>query len=144
MKKQMLLNALDGGGCYPAFVAHFANISARNIFNKWYKAPGIIVIDEQTDSSRTDLRPRYQSDERQGLLREGNLSLSYNAHRRCFGGIITDNMQAKVIQIANLTEAKRSNPQRRRVYWHKGISPCLNGIGRGGNLEPMFLWIEPK
>jgi hypothetical protein len=50
----------------------------------------------------------------------------------------------KVIQIANLTEAKRSNPQRRRVYWHKGISPCLNGIGRGGNLEPMYLWIEPK
>lgn len=43
----MLLNALDRGGCYPAFVAHFANLGPRNIFKKWYKAPGIIVIDDK-------------------------------------------------------------------------------------------------
>lgn len=47
----------------------------------------------------------------------------------------------KIIQIANLVCSKRKNPQRGRVYWSKGISPCLNGVGSGGNLEPMFMVI---
>lgn len=49
MKKQILLNAIDNGRAYPAFVAHFANLGPRNIFNKWYRAPGIIVIEYEKD-----------------------------------------------------------------------------------------------
>lgn len=54
MKKQILLNAVKadnkkrGGYASPAFVAHFANLGPRNIFNKWYRAPGIIVINGRT------------------------------------------------------------------------------------------------
>lgn len=47
--------------------------------------------------------------------------------------IIDDNMQIKkteVIQLTNLIpDARFKNPQRGRVYYAKGISPCLNGIG---------------
>jgi hypothetical protein len=39
-------------------------------------------------------------------------------------------------QLFNLTEARFANPQRGRVYSPYGIAPTLNGIGRGGNLEP--------
>lgn len=49
MKKQILLKAIDNGKAYPAFVAHFANLGPRNIFNKWYKAPGIIVIGNESN-----------------------------------------------------------------------------------------------
>ena len=50
-------------------------------------------------------------------------------------------MQEKVIQIANLVVGgRRDNPQRGRVYFTKGISPCLNTCG-GGQREPKFLVI---
>lgn len=46
------------------------------------------------------------------------------------GSIIDDNMQAKVIQIANLVQGgKRENPQRGRIYFAKGISPCIDNMG---------------
>lgn len=48
-EKQILMNAIDNGRAYPAFVAHFANLGPRNIFNKWYRAPGIIVIEYEKD-----------------------------------------------------------------------------------------------
>lgn len=41
--------------------------------------------------------------------------------------------EAKVIQIVNLViGGKRDNPQRGRVYSAKGVSPCINGAGGGG------------
>ena len=48
----------------------------------------------------------------------------------------------KVIQIANLDESVRkfTNPQCGRVYFAKGISPCLNTMG-GGDRQPKFLVI---
>jgi hypothetical protein len=48
---------------------------------------------------------------------------------------------ADLLQIGNLTEgARRKNPQRRRLYDPRGISPCLNaGMGMGGNLQPFVL-----
>lgn len=43
-------------------------------------------------------------------------------------------------QIGNLTEgAKRSNPQRRRVYDINGIAPCMYDYSGGGNLVPLLL-----
>lgn len=45
MGKQILLNAVKG--CCPAFAAHFANLGPYNIFNHQYKAPGIIVINDE-------------------------------------------------------------------------------------------------
>ncbi|MCM1077801.1 MAG: hypothetical protein NC411_10635 [Bacteroides sp.] len=45
MKKQILLNAI--GSAFPAFVSHFANLGPRNIFNRWYKAPGIMTIKDE-------------------------------------------------------------------------------------------------
>ncbi len=56
--------------------------------------------------------------------------------------MLFSDMRAEVIQIANLVVGgKRENPQRGRIYFVKGISPCLNGMGAGGNLEPKFLVI---
>ena len=50
----------------------------------------------------------------------------------------------KVIQITNLLpETHFKNCHRGRVFWSKGIAPCLNCNG-GGNREPKFLWIRPK
>lgn len=50
----------------------------------------------------------------------------------------------KVVQIANLLPGtKFSNCHEGRVYWAKGISPCINCMG-GGNREPKYLVIcEP-
>lgn len=44
-------------------------------------------------------------------------------------------------QVGNLTEnAKRDNPQRRRVYDTTGISPALcEQMGTGGNLQPFIV-----
>ena len=43
------IKAKGGGYVSPSFVAHFANLGPRNIFNKWYRAPGIIVIEYEKD-----------------------------------------------------------------------------------------------
>lgn len=46
----------------------------------------------------------------------------------------------KVIQVGNIVEGgDYDNPQRGRVYSTEGISPCMNGAGGGGNLEPKIL-----
>lgn len=46
----------------------------------------------------------------------------------------------KVIQVGNIVEGgEYDNPQRGRVYSPEGISPCMNGAGGGGNLEPKVL-----
>ncbi len=47
----------------------------------------------------------------------------------------------EVKQIGNLTEnAKRDNPNRRRVYDSDGLSPTLQrGMGEGGNLQPLVV-----
>ena len=47
----------------------------------------------------------------------------------------------EVKQIGNLTEnAKRENPNRRRVYDSNGLSPTLtSGMGEGGNLQPFTI-----
>lgn len=42
-------------------------------------------------------------------------------------------------ELFNLVDAKFENPQRGRVYSPYGIAPTLNGIGRGGNLEPKIM-----
>ena len=44
-------------------------------------------------------------------------------------------------QIGNLTtNAKRDNPNRRRLYDPNGIAPCLSaGMGMGGNLVPLVM-----
>lgn len=47
----------------------------------------------------------------------------------------------EVKQIGNLTEnAKRNNPNRRRVYDNSGLAPTLtSGMGEGGNLQPFTI-----
>ncbi len=47
----------------------------------------------------------------------------------------------KVRQLGNLTEnAKRENPNQRRVYDSSGLSPTLtSGMGEGGNLQPFII-----
>ena len=54
-------------------------------------------------------------------------------------GLMTVEPQIK--QVGNLTEnAKRDNPQRRRVYDTTGISPTLcEQMGTGGNLQPFIV-----
>ncbi len=53
-------------------------------------------------------------------------------------------MESEVIQIANLfPTAKFDNPHRGRIYWQKGISPCLNTMG-GGGLQPKYIVIAPQ
>lgn len=50
----------------------------------------------------------------------------------------------KVIQIANLKQgSKFNNPQGGRIYFQKGISPCIDTMG-GGDRQPKFLWIKSK
>ena len=44
----------------------------------------------------------------------------------------------EVKQIGKRTDTDRDNPQRNRVYDVKGVSPSLNGLGKGGNLEPQI------
>lgn len=47
-----------------------------------------------------------------------------------------------VIQVGNLTETERDNPNRRRVYNPHGLCPTLTaGMGMGGNLQP-FVVVE--
>lgn len=45
MREQVLINAI--GRCSPAWVAHWANMGVRNIFNRYYKAPAIFVIKDE-------------------------------------------------------------------------------------------------
>lgn len=45
-----------------------------------------------------------------------------------------------VIQVGNLTETERDNPNRRRVYNPCGLCPTLTaGMGMGGNLQPFVI-----
>lgn len=45
-----------------------------------------------------------------------------------------------VMQVGNLTESKRENGNRRRVYLPQGLSPTLiSGMGMGGNLQPFVI-----
>lgn len=44
----------------------------------------------------------------------------------------------KVNQIGKRKDTIRDNPQRNKVYNTEGLSPSLNGIGEGGNLEPQI------
>lgn len=45
-----------------------------------------------------------------------------------------------VKQVGNLTETRRENCNRRRVYIPNGLSPTLtSGMGMGGNLQPFIL-----
>ena len=57
---------------------------------------------------------------------------------------ITRTSGQAVKQIGNYIDTKSfgGNPQRGRVYAADGISPCLNGIGSGGNLEPKVMIIR--
>ena len=49
-----------------------------------------------------------------------------------------------VIQVGNLTETERNNPNRRRVYNPQGLCPTLTaGMGMGGNLQP-FVVVESR
>lgn len=49
-----------------------------------------------------------------------------------------------VIQVGNLTETERNNPNRRRVYNPCGLCPTLTaGMGMGGNLQP-FVVVENR
>jgi len=46
----------------------------------------------------------------------------------------------EIIQVGNLTETTRENPNRRRVYNPKGLCPTLPaGMGMGGNLQPFVI-----
>ena len=46
----------------------------------------------------------------------------------------------EIIQVGNLTETTRGNPNRRRVYNPKGLSPKLPvGMGMGENLQPFVV-----
>lgn len=55
------------------------------------------------------------------------------------------NDDAKVIQIANLTQdAARDNPQRRRVYSTNGLSPTIYDYSGGGNLQPLIIEVEDE
>lgn len=46
----------------------------------------------------------------------------------------------EIKQIGNLENTGNwDNPQHGRVYLDTGISPCMNGIGGGGNLEPKVI-----
>jgi hypothetical protein len=55
------------------------------------------------------------------------------------------NDDAKVIQIANLTQdAARDNPQRRRVYSTNGLSPTIYDYSGGGNLQPLIVEVEDE
>lgn len=44
----------------------------------------------------------------------------------------------EINQIGQREDTDRENPQRNRVYDADGLSPSLNGIGKGGNLEPQI------
>lgn len=48
--KQILINAIGDGktGTFPAFIAHFAKLGPRNIFNRWYKTTGIMTIKDKS------------------------------------------------------------------------------------------------
>lgn len=53
-------------------------------------------------------------------------------------------MVDRVIQIINLLpRTKFKNCHRGRVYWTKGISPCVSCCGGGGQ-EPKFLVIRDE
>lgn len=52
---------------------------------------------------------------------------------------------SRVIQVGNLyRKSKFCNPQRGRIYSTDGISPCINEVGGGGNLEPKILVYETR
>lgn len=43
----------------------------------------------------------------------------------------------RILQIGNLTDAGRDNPQRRRLYSPSGIAPSVYCYNGGGNLQPL-------
>ena len=128
-------------GIYKCLTAHYGKIRIRNIFRGFQEQAFIVIQDGQTHPSNANLQPGYQPNERQGVFSKRDMPDTQNAYGRCLRSITGDNMQAKVMQIANLYPNSRyNNHNQGRIYSAKGISPCLHTCG-GGNLEPKFLVI---